>query len=298
MRVSVVILNWNRPGDTLLAVRSVLAQDHGDFEVLVWDNASSDDSLSVLRREFGADPRVRLHAGDANYGVAGGRNRAFPLARGELLVSLDSDAVFEAPDGLRRMDERFRSDPKIGVISFEVRRPNGEVLWPFARPLADWRAREFETIRMDGCAFALPRRVFDELGGFPEHFSPFGAEDQHLAFRALGAGYRVLYFPQVAVTHAFSGAGRHGRQFQMHIRNMLWTPLEVFPMPHALLSFAKLSAGFLRDAVEYREWPAFFKGVGGALFGFRPSRRRPMTRAGWREFRRLVDEDKRLAVPH
>jgi GT2 family glycosyltransferase len=296
VNISVIILNWNRPGDTVKAVESALGQDYPDFEALVWDNASSDSSAALLRERFGGHPRFRLLTADRNYGVAGGRNRAFAAAAGDLLVTLDSDAVFESPDALGRVAGHFEADPQLGALAFDIRRPDQSVYWPFARPLDRWREAPFETFRVDGCSFAVRRSLLDPAGAFPEYFSPFGAEDRYLGFRVIGAGYRIVYDPRIRVRHDASPRGRWGLQFVMHVRNSLWIPLEVFPMPQALLSLGALAARLFRDARGQRQVGGYLRGVAQALAGFRPSRRRPMPRARWRYIRRLVEEDKNLGT--
>ncbi len=292
MRFSVVILNWNRPDETIPAVRSVLAQDHADTEVLVWDNASSDDSRPRLESAFSNEPRVRLLWSEANYGVAGGRNRAFRAATGDVLFSLDSDALIETPDALRRIEAVLAAEPDVGAISFEVRRPDGHLMWPFARPATTWRERRFDTIRVDGCSFATRRAVFEQIGGFAEHFSPYGAEDHYYAFQVIGLGLRVVYFPEVKVIHAFTPKARHGRQFAMHVRNMLWIPLELFPFPDNLLRAAAQARYLLQEGREQRQQHAYWSGLRDAVTGFRRARRRPLPSAGWRAIKQRIAEDK------
>ena len=295
MKISVVILNWNRPEDTVKAADSVLAQDHPDFELVIWDNASTDDSRAALESRFGHEPKVRLLFADANYGVAGGRNRAFRETTGNLVFWLDSDAWLEDRRALNLVDKYFAEHPDAGAISCGVKRPDGHVMWPFSRPADEWWSREFDTIRVDGCSFAVRRGVYEKVGGFAEHFSPYGAEDRHFAFKVVGAGHRVVFFPSVYVTHAFAGHGRTSQQFAMHVRNMLLIPLELFPMPHNLLSASKLAAGLLREALEQRQGPAYFQGVVRAATDLRASNRRVMGRDGWNTLRRLISEDKALA---
>lgn len=294
-RISVVILNWNRPDDTEEAVRTTLAQDFQNFEIVVWDNASSDDSRNRLTRLYGANPKVRLLWGDKNYGVAGGRNRAFRAAGGDILMSLDSDAVIETPDGLRRIVASLDAEPGIGAVSFEVRRPDGHLMWPFARPSVRWREHRFDTIRVDGCSFATPRHVFEQVGGFAEHFSPYGAEDQYYAYQVVGAGYRVVYDPQIKVIHSFTPRARHGRQFAMHVRNMIWMPLELFPAAQAFARAALQSARLAIEAFEQHEIVSYVRGILTGWLGPWPLRRRPMNRASWKKLVALIEEDKRHA---
>lgn len=290
--ISVVILNWNRPDDTCKAVSSVLMQTGVSFEVLVWDNASSDDSRERLTDAFGDEPRVRLLWSETNDGVAGGRNRAFALARADLLLSLDSDAWFTDPGDLVRILQRFQAESDIGALSFEVVRPDGHLMWPFARPANPWRKRSFDTIRVDGCSFAFRRGLFQTVGGFAEHFSPYGAEDQYFAYQVIGQGFRVVYDPAVSVVHAFTPKGRQGRQFAMHVRNMLWMPMELFPFPHHLLRAGVQAVRLAREAREQGQLQAWREGVGEALSDYRRRRRRPLSAGAWNTLRQRIREDK------
>ncbi|MFH0908148.1 MAG: glycosyltransferase family 2 protein [bacterium] len=296
MFLSIVILNWNRPDDTIQAVGSVTRQDFSDYEVIVWDNCSNEASKELLRGQLENKPRVRLVWGDANYGVAGGRNRSFRLARGDAIVSLDSDAIFERNDSLRIIADSLQGDPAIGCISFEVRKPNGHLAWPFARPAGVWKDRTFDTSRCDGCAFAVRRNVFEQVNGFPEHFSPYGAEDAYFALSIIGGGYRVLYLPDVKIIHAVTPRARTGAEFTKHVRNHLWMRMELFPFPHAALSASNVAVSLLRDAWEQGQMGDYAKGIFEAVTGFRTGRRRPLPAAAWRLVRDMVGTERRLAA--
>lgn len=86
-RVSIVLPNYNRADTIERAVRSVIAQSHGDWELHVVDDGSTDDSLD---RVAGLDPRIVVHRQD-HRGVAHARNRGLSASRGEHIAFLDSD---------------------------------------------------------------------------------------------------------------------------------------------------------------------------------------------------------------
>ncbi len=296
MRISVIILNWERPEDTLKAVRSVLRQDYPDLDILIWDNASSDRSREILTKELSGFSKIQLVFAEFNYGVAGGRNRAVRTSTGDILFFLDSDAVIEGSDALSLVARRMNEDRTIGALSFEVKRPDGYLMWPFSRSSAEWRHREFETMRVDGCAFAVRRVAFERAGGFAEHFSPYGAEDQHFAYKVIDCNYRILYFPSAVAIHAFSPSGRTGLQFTMHVRNMLMIPLELFPMPHAIASFSKSAASLASDAIDQRQKRDFLRGLWRSLTGFTFNERIPLSHPQWRHLREIVKEEKSLTL--
>lgn len=88
-RVSVVIPTHNSARYLDDAIQSVLAQDYADFELLVVDDASTDDTADHVARY--RDPRVRYLRNDTQRGIAGARNRGIDAARGEFIASLDGD---------------------------------------------------------------------------------------------------------------------------------------------------------------------------------------------------------------
>jgi glycosyltransferase involved in cell wall biosynthesis len=91
-KVSVVVPTYNRADRVCGTIESVLAQSFSDFEVIVVDDGSSDDTEAVLARAFG--DRIRYFA-QANQGASVARNRGIEEARGEWIAFLDSDDLWE-----------------------------------------------------------------------------------------------------------------------------------------------------------------------------------------------------------
>ncbi len=95
------------------AIDSVLRQTYTDFELLVIDDGSTDDSCRIVR-DF-SDPRIRLVENGANLGIPATRNRGLQLARGEYLAILDSDDV-ALPQRLTRQVALLDARPEIAVV--------------------------------------------------------------------------------------------------------------------------------------------------------------------------------------
>jgi glycosyltransferase involved in cell wall biosynthesis len=91
-KVSVIIPTYNRSADVQNAIRSVLCQTFTDFEVIVVDDGSSDDTGKILEATYG--DRIRYFA-QANQGVSAARNKGLAEARGEWIALLDSDDLWE-----------------------------------------------------------------------------------------------------------------------------------------------------------------------------------------------------------
>ncbi|HMP90058.1 MAG TPA: glycosyltransferase, partial [Kiritimatiellia bacterium] len=284
LETSVIIINWNRKADAANAIQSVLENQPDSTEILLWDNGSTDGSRELLTDRFSDNSRVRLHWHHENAGVCRSRNLAVQLTLGEILVFMDSDSLLETPDGLTSAAQRLKSDPKTGALNFEILNGHKRVCWPYSRQIEFWGKREFEITRIDGCGFAIRRDVFISAGGFPEHFG-YGAEEHFLARRCIAEGYRVVYYPQVTVTHLHVPSGRTSDQFATMMRNHIWMPLELFRLPWALFSALGMLVVYGRDAWREKRMRDFWKGLAWAIRDFKLNRRQPMSRKAWRHFR-------------
>jgi glycosyltransferase involved in cell wall biosynthesis len=117
--VSVAITNYNYGPFLEAAVESLRAQTYGNWEAVIVDDGSTDNSLSVLASLAEREPRLRYHA-QANAGQAAALNAALSRCRGEIICLLDADDTF-VPEKLQRIVETFRSKPDCGIALNYVR---------------------------------------------------------------------------------------------------------------------------------------------------------------------------------
>jgi len=117
--IAVIIPVYNRSDRLGEAIASVLAQDFGDFELIVVDDGSDDGSAAVAAGN--GDPRLRCLQLDRNLGGGAARNRGIRAASSPIICFLDSDDLF-LPHKLRFIDTYFRDNPQIDVLldSFEI----------------------------------------------------------------------------------------------------------------------------------------------------------------------------------
>ena len=109
----IVILNWNGAEHLRRFLPSVVAAAPAGGEVVVADNGSTDDSLRGLATEFPSVGVLRL---DANYGFAGGYNRALEQVRADYYLLLNSD--IETPEGwLAPILDVLEREPDVAVVS-------------------------------------------------------------------------------------------------------------------------------------------------------------------------------------
>ena len=113
--VSVIMPVYNTELYLAEAIDSFLAQTFSDFELILVDDGSTDNSAAIIQAYVERDSRVRSFPLPLNMGEAAARNHGHEQARGELLAIADSDDVF-APDRLEKQVAFLRANPEIGVL--------------------------------------------------------------------------------------------------------------------------------------------------------------------------------------
>ena len=224
--VAILIVSYNSADHLRECLQSVFAHSQGvRLEVIVLDNASSDQSAELVRRQF---PEVKLLTPGRNLGFAAGVNLAARHASADYLLLLNPDTVLldAAIDAIVGF---ARSSPHHGLYGARTFKPDGRVepsscwglptLWSLAmfatgissvarrHPLLDpeslgrWPR---DTVRevgiISGCCLLVARSVWEKLGGFDERFFMYG-EDADLAMRARRSGYRPVICPKACLIH-------------------------------------------------------------------------------------------------
>lgn len=133
-RVSIGLPVYNGADHIEDALRSFEAQTYEDYEVVVSDNASDDDTEKIVRDWAASDRRIRYHRSDANVGANRNYNRTFFLARGELFKWAAHDDTLH-PDYLRRCVEVLDDEPTVVLVhsGTDYIGPDGEELVELAR---------------------------------------------------------------------------------------------------------------------------------------------------------------------
>lgn len=227
------MVNWN--GDELLrrSVESVLASPPGlDFEIVVIDNASSDQSLAALRASASAresiDQRLRIVENDENLGFGKANNQAFALTTAPLLLLLNPDTEV-TPGSIDKLIATLNSDPKIGAVGPRLLNVDGSLQFSVWRnPPAAWEIllsqlklylllpRHFRgelllgghwdhsTRRrvpmLSGAAILVRRAVIEAVGGFDERFHMYG-EDNEWCLRITRGGWQIVFEPDAVIRH-------------------------------------------------------------------------------------------------
>ena len=191
--VSILTPAYNSAAYVAETVESVLQQTCSDFELLIVDDGSTDDTLAVVRALAEADTRVKGFA-SPHGGPAVARNVALQHARGQFLALLDSDDVWD-PSFLSTQLSLLQKQPEIAIVTANVVSRGGPFdgtpFWPITSGTHELRTYDPIAHEDAVSVFAVFRRaVIDRIGGFDPVFT--GNEDYEFWLRAMNAGFRVL----------------------------------------------------------------------------------------------------------
>lgn len=170
-RFSVIIPLYNKAPYVRKAIESIVSQTYEDWELIIVDDGSTDESLKVVGKKVSelGNERVRVIS-QTNVGVAATRNNGVAASRGEYVCFLDADDWWE-PNYLEMMDKLIGEYPDAGLYGCDYYYvKNGKKkIWPknvegyidYCKVYTDSKAMP---IHPNGAI--IPRKVFDEMGGF------------------------------------------------------------------------------------------------------------------------------------
>lgn len=238
-RVSVVVANYNGRPHLPYCLPSLLATAYDNFDVVLVDNASRDDSVDFVRAAF---PQVEVVVNDRNLGWAGGNNVGvrLALARGADYIVLQNNDTRVDPRWLSAAVTALEAHPRLGVLGFAVlgeyradEDPDGRLF--AAQVAAATPPRLVSAGHVSGCALVVRAQVFRDVGLFDERYFVFAEEDDFVA-RALSAGYERARVT-VPVWHAHGGTWQRSplRFSYLAMRNDLRFILKNEPLRRAVL---------------------------------------------------------------
>ena len=198
------------------AIRSVVDQTFDDWEAIVIDDASTDETSEVISRQV--DPRIRSFRHETNVGNIGTYNEAIRAARGEFFVILSADDRYR-PTFLENVLEMFSEHPEVGVVYTNYRRIDGSgtpLSWRPPMPHAvdgvfDELPTLLERSYIAGCSAVTRVRTLMEAGLYDARF-PYTADTflwRQLAARApFGYVHEPLYEYRAHDSHMSLGRDR------------------------------------------------------------------------------------------
>ena len=218
--IAIVIITYNRPDDALELAQNISRLQHVTTlcSEVIFVNNKSTVSYSALESFIQQHPHIpfRYFKTEENLGVSRGRNFAIQQSSAPYLVFLDDDALFQNPDALQYIRQIFtqpvvETTQPTGIISFKVYYHSTGELQKTAFAHKQFERRKawhhFKTGYFVGCAHAIHRAVFDRTGYYPTNFF-YGMEEYDLSYRAIDAGFDIVYDDRVIIQHKESPLGR------------------------------------------------------------------------------------------
>jgi len=215
-KVSVIITNYNGEEFITSCLKSLEEQLYKDFEIIVVDNGSSDNSLNKIREFLGTSTNaspVRLIPVEVNLGFAGGNLEGLRHTNNEYIALLNNDTE---PDKkwLGNLVAAMEANPAVGICASKMIVYGAQKIDSagdgFSTNLRAFKRGEEQSVNaynteeyiFGACAGAAlyRRRMLDEIGFFDEDFFLIH-EDTDLNFRAQLSGWKVLYIPSAIVHH-------------------------------------------------------------------------------------------------
>ncbi|MFK4100681.1 glycosyltransferase family 2 protein [Streptomyces sp. NPDC019531] len=285
-RIAVAVVTMgNRPEEVDELLRSVAKQDIAPARIVIVGNGCR---LPEFAERLSLPGEVTALDVEENLGCPGGRNVALARLRDfgdvDVVVELDDDGLLVDPDVLRRVQELFTADERLGIVGFRIADENGETQQRHVpRVGASDAMRGGYVTGFLGGGHAFRMSMLAETGDWPAEFF-FAHEEIDLAWRAVDRGWRILYAPELLLQHPKTSPARHAVYYRVNARNRVWLVRRRLPLPLIPVHLGVWTALTLlrtRSGSGLRAWLA------GFVEGLREpaGERRPMR---WRTVWRLA----------
>ena len=272
--VSIIVVNWNRAGLLIDCLGSLSRQSYSNYEMILVDNGSSDDSVRFVKENFSLVKVVEL---PENRGFTGGNCAGLKVANGEFIALVNNDTrVHES--WLENLMQPMLNDRSVGVcvpkILFEADGSFNSAGSGITTAAVGFNhVLDFRTEGLDspnrvfgacGAAVLYRRRMVEEIGFLDEDFFLYD-EDTDLSFRAQLAGWTCAYVPTAVVHHvANASAGRlSDTHVYYHTRNLEFVWIKNMPtslmLRYAHQKLLQEIGSFAYLCLRPGKWRAFFR---------------------------------------
>jgi len=218
MRIGVVVLTMgDRPAELAALLDSVEAQSGPAMRVVVVGNGTK------LGRLPAGVEGLEL---PENRGISGGRNAALAALRDhgdiDVVMYLDDDGLLPHSNTVDTIRRLFTHSSDLGIVSFRIADETGHTQRRHVPRLRSGQPlRPSEVTTFLGGGNAVRMAVMDDIGTWPEPFF-YAHEETDVAWRALDAGWRIEYRPELVLQHPRTSPTRHAVYFRMGARNRVW----------------------------------------------------------------------------
>lgn len=228
-KISIIIVSWNVADPLRKCLQSIFANDYKDLEVIVVDNASSDNSIQVVK----SFSKVKLIYNHKNLGFPKSVNQGLKIATGNYFLLLNPDT--QLPKDFFTKCLKFTKEyPDFGIMGPKFINPDGTVQGSvFPEPSIintlknnfKYAPESLYPIEVNcisgGCMF-IPKSTIDRIGYFTERVFMY-YEDLDYCRRIRRAGLKVIYNPQIKIIHLHGESSKKSPQAQKYLRqSSIW----------------------------------------------------------------------------
>ena len=212
--VSIVIVNRNGEGFLKDALDSVIEQGKIVGETIIVDNASSDNSLEIIK-----DYPVIIIKNERNKGFAAGNNQGIKAAKYPYILLLNMDAKIEQ-GALSKMLKKMESNEEIGCVLPIILNPDRStqslgLTHSISGLGINQKSSKEEIFGFYGACVLLRKKMLNEIGGFDDAFFTF-YEDLELSYRIRLSRWKFAFSKDAYIIHKGSGAGNYHKYYFLH----------------------------------------------------------------------------------
>lgn len=232
--VSNIVINFNGRkylGDVFdTCIDSILHNDYENFEVIIVDNNSSDNSINHIKEHFGHDSRIKIVALERNLGTTGAKNAGIKASEGKYVFLLNND-LYLKQETLSRMVNVLEDNPDIGILGCKLVYPNGKTqstgelfsvkdsLLSAIYPTLFRRKKDYAIAKSSqgalnyidyviGAALMIRKALVEKISCYDEDYFMY-TEEVDLAYRVKRVGYNVACLTDYEVVHYENATAKH-----------------------------------------------------------------------------------------
>lgn len=275
-RVLILIVNWNNYSDTKECLESLTQLTTDNYQVMLVDNGSRDDSSQLLEEEF---PEIRLVDLEENLGFAGGNNVGLEYALNEefpFILLLNNDTIVKDGDFLSQLVQTLEKEHTVGAVGPAIEESDGITqlsILPYPNigntiinSLGLYHPNHNKRQYVDsiaGCCVLVRSEAIEQAGLLDENYFMYGEETEWF-FRMRKKGWKILYHPVKSIIHKGASSSKKIDNQKIYIEcraNVIYTLVKVNQKLEAFLTavlmILLLGIRIIGSALFYRKNPGY-----------------------------------------
>lgn len=257
LKISVLIVTYNRKEELKRAIESVYNQSYRNFDIIVYDNNSTDMTGEMLSQNF---QEIKYVKSEENLGCPQGRNKLISISNGDILFFLDDDATIEQNvfEVIINKFEELGDDVKIimpnmfeyvGNCKYEVFSVKNNI--------------ETEIYTFSGGISAIKSEVFDEVGLYPE--TTYGAEENFIAAKMYKQSMKIIFLPYIYAHHYPSNIRDKSAIFMNSVKNDIFWTIHFSPSILLIPMLCWKIYVWFKMSIKTKNLSAYLKGVSNGI---------------------------------